>query len=293
MLTVDYDLLGLEAGERLLDLGCGFGRHTYEALKRGAEVLSCDLAGPELRQVRDLVRVLMAEGQTDASAMAASVQADAVRLPFDDAAFDKVVASEVLEHVHDDATAFAELARVLRPGGRLAVTVPSWLSETVCWKLSSDYHAPAAAGGHVRIYRLSEMRLKLRQVGLEPGRWHRAHGLHTPYWWLRCAVGPDRDIDDNRLVRACHRLLEWDIVEQPLVTRAAERLLKPALGKSLVVYADRPQTASRPASDPLPAAETPAARTPEQAAAPAAGSTAEQAAMPVSFDAVAGAAHGA
>jgi len=48
MLTVDYDRLDLSAGERLLDLGCGFGRHSYEALKRGAEVVACDLARPEV-----------------------------------------------------------------------------------------------------------------------------------------------------------------------------------------------------------------------------------------------------
>ncbi len=244
MLTVNYDLLDLKAGERLLDLGCGFGRHSYEALKRGADVLSCDLATAEVQQVRNLMRMLVSEDEVDTSAMTAAVQADAARLPFADDSFDKIVASEVLEHVHDDATAFTELARVLRPKGRLAVTVPAWLSETVCWKLSSDYHAPAAVGGHVRIYRLSEMRRKLRHAGLEPGRWHHAHGLHTPYWWLRCAVGPNREIGDNRLVRGYHRLLEWDIVKQPFVTVAAERLLNLVIGKSLVVYADKPLAAS-------------------------------------------------
>ena len=244
MLTVDYDRLDLSAGERLLDLGCGFGRHSYEALKRGAEVVACDLARPEVEQVRDLARLLVAEGEVDESVMAAPVQGDAVGLPFDDDSFDRVIASEVLEHIGDDESAFAELARVLRPGGRLAVTIPAWLSETVCWKLSSDYHAPAVPGGHVRIYRLRDVRRKLASAGLQPGRWHRAHALHTPYWWLRCAVGPNREVSENRLVGAYHRVLEWDIVKQPRVTAAAERLLNPLLGKSLVVYADKPLHAS-------------------------------------------------
>ena len=253
MLTVDYDRLDLSAGERLLDLGCGFGRHSYEALKRGAEVVACDLARPEVEQVRDLARLLVAEGEVDQSVMAAPVQGDAVELPFDDDSFDRVIASEVLEHVGDDESAFAELARVLRPGGRLAVTIPAWLPETVCWKLSSDYHAPAVPGGHVRIYRLRDVRLKLASAGLQPGRWHRAHALHTPYWWLRCAVGPNREVGENRLVGAYNRVLEWDIVKRPLVTAVAERLLNPLLGKSLVVYADKPEgvPASAPASAPL------------------------------------------
>ena len=244
MLTVNYDRLGLRAGERLLDLGCGFGRHSYEALKRGAAVVACDLARPEVEQVRDLARLLVSEHEVDEGVLAAPVQGDAIGLPFDDDSFDKVIASEVLEHIDDDEAAFAELARVLRPGGRLAVTIPAWLSETVCWKLSSDYHAPAVPGGHVRIYRRRDVSLKLAAAGLQPGRWHRAHALHTPYWWLRCAVGPNRDVGENRLVNAYNRALEWDIVKRPFVTSAAERLLNPLLGKSLVVYADKPARVS-------------------------------------------------
>ena len=246
MLTVDYGRLDVSAGECLLDLGCGFGRHSYEALKRDTEVVACDLARPEVEQVRDLARLLVASGEVDDSVMAAPVQGNALGLPFDDHSFDRVIASEVLEHIEDDESAFAELSRVLRPGGRLAVTVPSWLPETVCWKLSSDYHAPAVPGGHVRIYRLRDIRLKLAAVGLRPGGWHRAHALHSPYWWLRCAVGPNREIGESRLVGAYHRVLEWDIVKRPFVTAAAERLLNPLLGKSLVVYADKPRRASDP-----------------------------------------------
>ncbi|MYB03409.1 MAG: class I SAM-dependent methyltransferase [Acidimicrobiaceae bacterium] len=244
MLTVDYGRLDVRAGERVLDLGCGFGRHSYEALKRGAEVVACDLARPEVEQVRDLARLLVASGEVDESVMAAPVQGNALGLPFDDDSFDRVIAAEVLEHISDDESAFAELARVLRPGGRLAVTIPSWLAETVCWKLSSDYHAPAVPGGHVRIYRLRGVRRKLTTAGLQPGGSHRAHALHSPYWWLRCAVGPNREVSEHRLVGAYHRLLEWDIVKRPFVTAAAERLLNPLLGKSLVVYADKPLRAS-------------------------------------------------
>ena len=53
-------------------------------------------------------------------------------------------------------------------------------------------------------------------------------------------MGPNREVDENRLVGAYHRVLEWDITKQPIVTAAAERLLNPLLGKSLVVYADKP-----------------------------------------------------
>ncbi len=240
MLTVDYDRLGLRAGDVLLDLGCGFGRHTYEALIRGAAVVQCDMAMPELANIRDTSKLLAADGMFDTKQLVAPVQGDATRLPFDNASFDRIIASEVFEHIPDDVAAYDELMRLLRPGGTVAVTVPAWLPEKICWKLSDDYHAPAVEGGHVRIYTEKEVRSKMAAAGLAPGHSHRAHSLHSPYWWLRCAVGPNREIADHRLVKAYHRFLEWDIVEKPIITRAADKVLNPVIGKSLVVYATKP-----------------------------------------------------
>ncbi len=241
MLTVDYNRLGLKPGERLLDLGCGFGRHAYEAARRGAHVVACDLASAELAEVRATFAAMSDAGEQYHGTCQAA-QGDATRLPFPDQSFDRVIASEVLEHVDSDDQALAELTRILRPGGVLAVTVPTWFPEKVCWALSDEYHAPKAVGGHVRIYRRSELRRRLRRAGLAPYSGHHAHALHSPYWWLRCAVGPNRD--DHRLVAAYRRLLEWDIVRQPRITRIAERVLSPVLGKSLVLYSRKPGSQS-------------------------------------------------
>ena len=235
MLTVRYEALGLRPGDRLLDLGCGGGRHAFEAYRRGADVVALDRDAVELKDVVGLFDSMASNGEAPAGALAAAVNGDALRLPFPAGAFDRIIAAEVLEHIPDDGGAMAELARVLRPGGTLAVTVPSWLPERVCWALSDEYHAPFVEGGHVRIYRQADVRRLLVGAGLRPGPAHRAHALHSPYWWLRCAVGPGND--GNALVRAYHRLLVWDIVSAPFVTRAAERALQPVLGKSLVVYA--------------------------------------------------------
>jgi hypothetical protein len=73
------------------------------------------------------------------------------------------------------------------------------------------------------------------EAGSALGR--QAHALHAPYWWLKCAVGPRRD--DHPLVSSYRRFLEWDIIEQPSVTRVAERVLSPVLGKSYIVYATK------------------------------------------------------
>ncbi len=237
MLTCDYDRLGLRAGDRLLDLGCGFGRHAYEAARRGAEVIALDAGTDEVEGVASTFAAMVEAGELDTSRVRlGSVQGDGLRLPFGDGAFDRVICSEVLEHLHDDRTAMGELARVLRPGGTMAVTVPRYGPELVNWALSDDYHA--VKGGHIRIYRRSQLLGRLRERGLEVTGTAHAHGLHSPYWWLKCAVGTTND--EHPLVRAYHGVLVRDIVEAPRSTRLADKVLSPLIGKSIVVYLRRP-----------------------------------------------------
>jgi len=234
MLTVDYGRLGLRPGELMLDLGAGAGRHAYGAFARGARVVALDRSEADAKDCAAFLTALLDES---GSGEAASMVGDALRLPFPDATFDRVICAEVLEHVGDDRAAMAEIARVLKPGGTAAVTVPRFWPELVCWALSDEYHL--VDGGHVRIYRLGELRRRLRSAGLRPAGVGLAHGLHTPYWWLRCAVGVAND--DHPLVRAYHRVLVWDIeAGRPLPTRLAEAALNPLLAKSVVVYLEKP-----------------------------------------------------
>jgi SAM-dependent methyltransferase len=235
VLTVDYDRLEVRAGMTVLDLGCGEGRHAFEAYRRGAHVIALDRGEPEVATTLRWLDAIAAAGEAPAGASAAVVRGDLRALPVPDASVDRVIAAEVLEHIADDTAAIAEIARVLRPGGRVAVTVPRYGPERVCWALSDAYHGNE--GGHVRIYRGAELRHRLAAAGLRPTGRHHAHALHAPYWWLKCAVGVERD---TGVVRAYHRFLVWDLTERPGLTRAAERLLDPLIGKSLVLYAAKP-----------------------------------------------------
>ncbi|REE98869.1 methyltransferase family protein [Thermomonospora umbrina] len=225
-------------------MGCGAGRHAFELYRRGAHVVAFDLDQDELDGVEKMFGAMRLEGEPPEGATARTVQGDARHLPFPDDSFDKIIASEVLEHIGDDLAAMAELKRVLKPGGRLAVTVPSWLPERVCWALSEDYHT--APGGHIRIYTRAELQAKLKATGFRVDGHHHAHGLHTPYWWIKCAVGVNNDA--NPLAQAYHKLLVWDIMKRPLATRIAEQALNPVLGKSVVVYFTKPSTPGRPES---------------------------------------------
>jgi len=232
VLTVDFDRLGVRPGARLLDLGSGPGRHAFEAYRRGANPVCADLLHDDLRRAVGTLTAMGDAGEAPRDAWFGAAQADALALPFPDASFDHVIASEVLEHIPDDQLAMREIARVLRPGGTAAVTVPRWLPERVCWALSDRYHD--RPGGHVRIYRGHELRARLCAAGLRVTGSVHVHALHAPYWWLRCAVGPDDD--QAWAVRQYHRFLVWDIARRPRAVRLTERALDPLIGKSLVVY---------------------------------------------------------
>ncbi|MBC7633722.1 bifunctional 2-polyprenyl-6-hydroxyphenol methylase/3-demethylubiquinol 3-O-methyltransferase UbiG [Aeromicrobium sp.] len=236
MLTADFDRLRVGRGTRFIDVGAGAGRHSYEALRRGAVVTAYDMDEVELKGVNEMFGALEAAGEVPAGGSAETVVGDVLDMPYDDGSFDVVLASEILEHVPQDDRAIAELVRILTPGGILAITVPRWLPERICWALSDEYHANE--GGHIRIFRANELTAKVVAAGLEFTDQHHAHALHSPFWWLKCAVGVQRD--QHPLVRTYHRLLVWDMMKAPAATRLAERALNPVLGKSVALYFRKP-----------------------------------------------------
>lgn len=239
MLTVDFDQFPVGPGDRVLDMGCGAGRHAFALARLGADIVALDMDADELQSVSAMFDAMREEGEIPIGTVTSSVRGNAYTLPFEDNTFDRIVAAEVLEHLPEDTTAMAELARVLKPGGMIAVSVPRWLPEKLCWALSDDYHE--VEGGHVRIYRGTVLIDRLSATGLEPLGEHHAHSLHSPYWWLKCAVGVENS--ENRLVDGYHRLLVWDMMKAPRLTRTAERVLNPLIGKSLVVYLSKPKDA--------------------------------------------------
>lgn len=238
MLTLRFPKLGVHEGSLFLDAGAGFGRHAFQAAREGATVIALDYAADEVVATRNTFGAMIEAGEITAQRFGGVLRGDATMLPFADDTFDCVVTSEVLEHIQNDVGAIAELVRVLKPGGTLGVTVPTWWPEKVNWMLSDEYHAPKSVGGHVRIYSATELKAKLRSAGLTVRGTHHAHALHSPYWWLRCAVGPTNE--KNKAVATYKKFLEWDITKAPKSTRLLDRVLNPVLGKSFVVYATKP-----------------------------------------------------
>ena len=163
---------------------------------------------------------------------------NAFHLPFADASFDQVICSEVMEHVHDFRAAARELARVAKPGGRVAVTIPTATSEHLYLRLGDDYFE--SPGGHIRIFRPRELAQGLAEAGLTTMGVGFAHALHTPYWALRSVVGLS-GADRSALVRA-YRVFLLRATQSRLMDRL-EKLLNHVCPKSLVLYARKASSA--------------------------------------------------
>lgn len=231
MQTIDFRHLPLRPGDWVLDLGCGEGRHVISAYAAAAvNAVGVDLSMEDLLATAGKFKDFAQPNHPGRSF--GLVSATALRLPFADGCFDRVICSEVLEHIPDYRAALQEIRRVLRPGGLFCASVPRRWPERLCWALSDAYHQ--VPGGHLRIFRAAELRAQIERLGLRHYHRHWAHALHSPYWWLQCLFWPTRD--NNWLLRLYHRLLVWDLMARPRLTRTLERCLNPLLGKSVVMY---------------------------------------------------------
>jgi glycosyltransferase involved in cell wall biosynthesis/SAM-dependent methyltransferase len=160
------DHLDLHDGETVLDCGCGMGVYMM-MMKRLRDVTIVGVDG-------DVGRLEWAEREHVAAQLA---QVDIHKLPFASGSFDKVLMSEVLEHLADDRAAMREVYRVLKPGGVLALSVPHanypLLWDPINKTMEALGIAPFRNAGpitglwsnHWRLYRPSELRDVLGSAG--------------------------------------------------------------------------------------------------------------------------------
>jgi len=237
MLTARFKHLGLKPGDQVLDLGCGEGRHSHGLhMLGGLKVIGVDLDEPSLEKAREGLKTLPPP-EHDMSGSTRFETGDATKLRFEDDTFDAIICSEVLEHLPDYPAALAEIRRVLKPTGRLCISVPHAWPEKLCWRLAPPPNGYAfEPGGHIRIFDEVELQTSVEIHGFQLQKRHHAHGIHAPYWWLKCAFWSRRD--DHPWVKAYHSFLVWDLLKKPWLSRALDTVLSPFMGKSLVLYFD-------------------------------------------------------
>ncbi len=216
---------------KVLDLGCGEGRHSISIwMQTRAQVVGMDLSRDDMLTARSRKADFSV---TESGKHSLNfVEASGMALPFADETFDIVICSEVLEHIEAYQSMLQEIDRVLVKGGVFAMSVPRFGPEWLCWKLSRAYHE--VPGGHLRIFNASVLNKQIEKLGFFRYARHFAHGLHSPYWWLKCLFWSSAD--KNPLVSAYHRLLVWDLMQKPWITRTLEKILNPLIGKSIAMY---------------------------------------------------------
>jgi len=174
-----FDFLAIRPGDRVLDLGCGRGffLNIVRALVPGVDAIGVELDRPLL----NIARNRMADIQV--------ASAGAYHLPFADGSFDKVLFTEVLEHIPDDVAAMREVARVLAPGGTLALTTPH-LGYPFLWD-PINRTLETALGVHI-------------QTGPLAGIWANHVRLYSPEGLARLVTDAGLEIEEVRLlIRYC------------------------------------------------------------------------------------------
>ena len=192
--------------------------------------------GTNLRMLRCLgfSCVLGLDSSTDAIEFCAAKglgpihHGDVCAMPFAASTFDLVIASDVIEHVEDDALALQEIVRVLRPGGMLLLTVPAFAS---LWGLQDR------VAHHKRRYRLPALRGQLQQAGLRPLRiFYFNYLLFLPIWlgrrlidWLNIDISSEAQLNTPLLNRALSIIFNLDARTAPV--------LRPPFGVSIFLLA--------------------------------------------------------
>jgi SAM-dependent methyltransferase len=217
-----------------------FGRELTRAqIMPDADVLDIGSStGSNLRMLRDLgfKRVLGLDVSEDAIQFCATKGLGTVRrgdvcmMPFAASSFDLVIASDVIEHVEDDARALCEIERVLRPGGTLLLTVPAFAA---LWGLQDR------VSHHKRRYRLTPLRGQLEQAGLRPLRmFYFNYLLFLPIWlgrrlidWLEIDISNEAQLNTPLLNRLMSGIFSFDVRTAPV--------LRPPFGVSIFLLATK------------------------------------------------------
>lgn len=229
----DIGLLHFVPNSRVLDVGAGDGWLSVELAKNHIDVHSLEPDAHHYSQQWKLFR------QNDSSSVAFPVSAKGENLPYPDSVFDGAICCEVLEHVADPQTLLRELHRVLRPGARLGVAVPTAGTERFFQLLNPQWLKDCT---HVQMFTRKMMLDGLGEAGFCPYAWHGGNCFYTYFWFFHNIVRTQSDgrghpLEHERLTKALIRFWKWITARR--IGRRIETIGNSLLPKSLYIYCER------------------------------------------------------
>lgn len=170
-----FRFLDLKKTDVLLDVGCASGHQVFRAAPMCAKAIGIDVAS-------DFIKTAQEFAQTNHVSNVEFVCYDGGTLPYVSDMFDKLICSEVIEHVPDEHSFIEDVIRVVKPGGLLILTVPNWNSRGTLYKRIMNGFRPFPfqpitefsmeaikdhGDAHVRQFNLKTFAVFARQHGLE------------------------------------------------------------------------------------------------------------------------------
>ena len=228
METFNFNLLNLKKIKKVIDVGCGNGRHLKSLGFKltDSEIIGIDQSAPEITKLnKEFDESVCKNGNAYKF-----ITGDIREMDVPDNSQDLVVCAEVLEHVPNFEAVLEECYRILKPGSVMLISVPSYFPESLCWKYSKKYMQ--TPGGHIRIFKKNFLKERFKALNLKLFKHHREHALHSIYWIIRAR----NNMEENNFLKSFHNLLVRQMFGQAKFSFALEKLLNPFFGKSECFY---------------------------------------------------------
>lgn len=227
-------LPGMDApdGAVVLDIGCGEHPHSAFFMDRPVTIVLADI-DPEV-----LDRAQAAAKARGTVAQLQILQTDTDPLPLPDASVDRIICTEVLEHVTDPQQFLGELVRVARPGARILLAVP----DHRCEQLQKSFAAPEhfLPPNHIRVFEPGELVGLAESYGLEVTHQQFDGFFHT-IWWLFFWISAQPDLKPPWAPLLESWSQTWDILLDSDRGLALKRELDQVLPKSEIIVAVKPE----------------------------------------------------